>query len=143
MKPIAIDYSQLARKTSHRAFEFTWYQKYYRLLAKYNVEKLRKYDSKGRWKGKGLEYHHVKPVSIYGNDNNCIVVVPGDVHARLHWLLWKHYEEKGMDREASKMKYAYETLNSKHGMLSFYEITCSEWHNIEKNYKYLVKNYSI
>ena len=138
MKPI-----DATNKKNRRDWTFTWYQKYYRLLADWKVKKLCKYDKRGRYQGHGLEYHHVKPVSIYGVANNLIVVVPGNVHARLHWLLWKHYEEKSMDREASKMKYAYETLNEKYGTTDFYEVYWNEWPTIEKDYKHLVKHYSI
>lgn len=70
-------------KKNRRDWTFTWYQKYYRLLADWKVKKLRKYDKRGRYQGHGLEYHHVKPVSIYGVANNLIVVVPGNVHASL------------------------------------------------------------
>lgn len=47
-------------------FQLTWYQRYYRLLAATKLQKLSKYDARGNYIGKGLEYHHVKPVSIYG-----------------------------------------------------------------------------
>ena len=117
-----------------KQFEPTWYQKYYRLLA---VLKDNKYSKLTRT---NLQYHHVRPVSLFGQENNLVVCVPVNFHTRLHYLLWKHYEENGYEDAARKMKYAYEQLNSKFGCVLIDERYIKpNW----KTYKYLLSRYRI
>jgi hypothetical protein len=90
-------------------FNLTNYQRYYRLLA---YIKSKKY-SKIFHNAKDLHYHHVKPKSLFGEENNLIVCCPITVHIRLHYLLWKHYEDIKENEAANKMKYAYTQLITK------------------------------
>ena len=53
-----------------KQFKLTWYQRYYKLLAAFKLKKLTKYDKLGNYIGNRLEYHHVRPVSIYETSNN-------------------------------------------------------------------------
>lgn len=133
----------MQKTQAKKSFSLTWYQRYYRLLAIFKMHSLRKYDQRGNWHGKDMEYHHIRPLSIYGKENNLIVVVPKQVHARLHWLLWNHYRDKGMVEEAAKMKYAWETLDKKYGTSTIDEQFGIDYESIKECYKYLMSHYSI
>ena len=91
-------------------FNLTNYQRYYRLLAYIKSKKYSKIFNNA----KDLHYHHVKPKSLFGEENNLIVCCPIAVHIRLHYLLWKHYEDIKENEAASKMKYAFKQLITKH-----------------------------
>lgn len=125
-------------------FELTWYQRYYRPLAAYKLLKLSKCNKYGERtpKASKLEYHHVKPLSIYGANDNLAVVVPQDVHSRLHWLLWNYYRDKGLNEEAAKMKYAWQGLDSRYGTSSKDE-KWLDYCKIKDCYKYLMSHYGI
>lgn len=123
-------------------FKLSNYQRYFRLLAMFYKKRLSKYSYKGVRSSKPLEYHHVRPLSIYGGENNLVVVVPGEIHTKLHWLLWQHYAENGMSVEATKMEYAYKTLCKRYRMSTIDE-TFIPYDQIAQQYKYLIHKYPL
>jgi hypothetical protein len=125
-----------------KRFELSNYQKYFKLVALFYKKRLSKYTAKGVRTREALEYHHVRPLSIYGGEDNLVVAVPGRVHTKLHWLLWQHYAEKGMTLEAAKMEYAYRTLCERHKMAALDE-TFIPYVQIERQYKYLVHRFPL
>lgn len=125
-----------------KRFELNNYQKYFKIVAWFYKKRLSKYTAKGVRTREALEYHHVRPLSIYGGEDNLVVAVPGGIHTKLHWLLWQHYAEKGMSAEAAKMEYAYRTLRERHKMATLDE-TFIPYVQIERQYKYLVHRFPL
>lgn len=82
-------------------------------------------------------------MSIYGTSENLVIAVPGKIHARLHWLLWNYYRDKGMNEEAAKMKYAWETLDKKYGTSKIDEQYSIDYFKIKDCYRNLWRNYGI
>lgn len=124
-------------------FNLSAYQRYYILAAyikKMNYSKLR-YD--------GMHYHHIKPKSIFGEDNNLIICCPVELHARLHYHIWKYYEEIGDTESMHKMKYAYNNFTEKFDVkyIPHKNAIIDEafiWKKIDPaTYKYLMHSYSI
>lgn len=126
----------------NKRFELSNYQKYFKLVAWFYKKRLSKYTPKGIKTRKALEYHHIRPVSIYGTENNLVVTVPGNIHTKLHWLLWQHYAENGMTAEAAKMEYAYRTLYEKY-KISTIDETFIPYAEVEQQYKYLIHKFPL
>ena len=127
----------------NKTFELSNYQKYFKIVAWFYKNHLSTYTDKGVRTREALEYHHIRPLSIYGSEDNLVVTVPGGVHTKLHWLLWQHYAEKGMCLEAAKMEYAYKTLCERYKMSSTIDWTFIPYAQIEKQYKYLVHRFPL
>ena len=125
-----------------KRFELSNYQTYFKIVAWFYKKHLSKYTDKGVKIRESLEYHHIRPLSIYGSKDNLVVAVPGEIHTKLHWLLWQHYAENGMLAEATKMEYAYKTLCERYKMAKLDE-SFIPYAQIEKQYKYLVHRFPL
>ena len=129
-------------KGSKEMFKLNAFQKYYAILDYYSRKKLSKLDGDCRF-----EYHHIKPKSIFGENDNLIVVVPLSTHCYLHKLLVEYYAS--CTNEAIKMNYAFDVLKNRSKttdeMLSIVdEFAKSCWFTRnKKNYSYLFSRYSI
>lgn len=57
--------------------------------------------------------------------------------------MWNYYRDKGMNEEAAKMKYAWETLDKKYGTSRIDERLDINYFKIKDCYRNLWQNYSI
>lgn len=124
-------------------FELSPYQRYYLLLT------YLKNKSYSKFTHVGMHYHHIKPKSIFGENNNLIICCPPDFHARLHFHIWKFYEQIGDFESTQKMKYAYNQLIKKFKIQFIpekYTLIDERYlwkKNDIKTYKYLMYTYNI